>query len=296
MRILVTGSEGQVARCLAERATGHELIFARRPDFDLGDFASIERAVAAVAPDLVIGAAAYTDVERAEDQPDLAMRVNGEAPGVLAAAAARAGAGIVHLSTDYVFDGTGTRPYREDDPVNPLGAYGASKRAGEVAVAASGARYAIVRTAWVHSPFGRNFARTMLRLAGTRDAIDVVEDQRGSPTSAFDLADALLRVAEAWHDDPEQGADQIYHCAGDGETNWADFARAIFAESARHGGPVAEVRGIPAASYPAQAPRPGYSRLDSGKFARTFGYRPPDWRESLAPVVARIVRDSRTVS
>lgn len=287
MRILVTGAEGQVARCLAERASGHELVFARRPDFDLSDFASIERAVAEAMPDLVISAAAYTDVERAEDELELAMRINGEAPGVLARAAAKAGAPVIHLSTDYVFDGTGTRPYREDDPLNPLSSYGRSKLAGEVAVAASGAAFAIVRTAWVYSPFGKNFVRTMLRLAETRDALNVVEDQRGTPTSAFDIADALLAMAGNW-----QGAGEMYHLTGEGETSWAGFARAIFAESALYGGPVAEVTGIPAADYPTKAPRPAYSRLDNTRFARTFGYRTPEWHASLRPVVARIVAEN----
>lgn len=296
MRILVTGAEGQVARCLAERGGEHVLVFAHRPDFDLADFASIERAVTHAAPDLVISAAAYTDVERAEDEPELAMQINGEAPRVLAAAAARAEAPIVHLSTDYVFDGAGTRPYREDDPVNPLGTYGVSKRAGEDAVATSGAAYAIVRTAWVYSPFGRNFVRTMLRLAETRDVIDVVEDQRGSPTSAFDIADALFAIVETWRAEPGRGANQIYHCTDEGETSWADLARAIFAESALHGGPVAEVRGIPATDYPTKAFRPAYSSLDSGKFARTFGYRAPQWQASLALVVARLVKESRALA
>lgn len=289
MRILVTGREGQVARCLAEAGQGHELIFAARPELDLADFASIERSVAEAAPDLVISAGAYTAVDKAEDEPDLAMRINGEAPGVIAAAAKRAGAAMLHLSTDYVFDGSGDRPWREDDPVAPLGVYGASKLAGERAVAASGARHAILRTAWVYSAFGANFVKTMLRVAASRDSLDVVEDQIGCPTSAHDLAGALIAIAEIWRTEPERGIDAVYHCAGTGETSWAGFARAIFAESAAHGGPVADVRGIPSGAWPTRAVRPANSRLDCTRIAEKFGIALPDWRESLTRTVARLM-------
>lgn len=289
MRILVTGRDGQVARSLAERGGAHELIFAGRPELDLADFDSIERAVREARPDLVVSAAAYTAVDRAEDEPELAMRVNGEAPGVLARAAREAGAPILHLSTDYVFDGNLDRPWHEADPVAPPGVYGESKLAGEEAVAASGATYAIVRTAWVYSPFGANFVKTMLRLAESRDELNVVEDQVGCPTSALDIADALLAVAAAWRGDEERGANRIYHFAGTGETDWAIFARAIFAESERLGGPAARVNGIPSSAYPTKAKRPANSRLDCTRFAETFGHRAPEWRESLAPVVSRLI-------
>lgn len=290
MRILVTGRDGQVAQSLAERAQGrHELVFVARPEFDLADPASIERVVAEVAPELVVSAAAHTAVDKAEDEADLAMAINGTGPGVLARAAAAIGAPVIHLSTDYVFDGSLDRPWREDDPVNPLGVYGASKLAGEQAVAASGARYAILRTAWVYSPFGNNFVKTMLRLAETRDALNVVEDQLGCPTSALDIADAILAVADAWARDPAQGADAIYHLAGTGEANWAEFARAIFAASARHGGPSCTVTGIPSTAYPTRAVRPANSRLDTAKLAATFGYRAPAWQDSLETVVARLL-------
>jgi dTDP-4-dehydrorhamnose reductase len=217
------------------------------------------------------------------------MAVNGEAPGVLARAAARIGAPIIHLSTDYVFDGSSDRPYREDDPVAPLGVYGATKLAGEQAIEASGACYAILRTAWVYSPFGNNFVRTMLRLAKDRDEIAVVEDQRGCPTSAFDIADAMLGVAGIWTAEPGRGANAVYHLAGGGETNWADFARAVLAFSAARGGPTASVKGIPTSAYPTPAKRPANSRLDSSRFAETFGYRPPPWAASLGPVVTRLL-------
>jgi len=286
VKILVTGRDGQVAQSLAERHGGHELVFAGRPDLDLADPDSIERTVTAVKPDLVISAAAYTAVDKAEDEPELAMAVNGEGPGVLARAAAKIGAPVIHLSTDYVFDGSLDRPWREDDPVAPLGVYGATKLAGEQAVAVSGATYAILRTAWVYSPFGANFVKTMLRLAETRDTLTVVEDQFGCPTSALDIADGIMAVIAGLRGG--RGGNAVYHLAGTGETHWADFARAIFAESAKRGGPSAEVTGIPSSGYPTRATRPANSRLDCALLAQTFGYRAPRWEDSLAEVVGRI--------
>jgi dTDP-4-dehydrorhamnose reductase len=288
MRILVTGRDGQVAQALAERATGHELVFAARPAFDLAQPATIEATVARVHPELIVSAAAYTAVDKAESEPEIAMAINGDGPGMLARAAAKIGAPIIHLSTDYVFDGSLDRPWREDDATSPLGVYGATKLAGEQAVQASGADHAVIRLAWVYSPFGNNFVKTMLRLAETRDALNVVEDQQGCPSSALDIATAILAVVARWQ---REGATKgVYHFAGSGETNWADFARAIFAESARHGGPSAAVTGIPASDYPTPAKRPANSRLDCTRFAEGFGYHAPHWRESLSTVVARLLR------
>lgn len=285
----MTGREGQVARSLAERGGRHELVFAARPDFDLSDSDSIARAIESARPDLVISAAAYTAVDHAEDEPELAMTINGEAPGHIGRAAASAGAPVLHLSTDYVFDGSGERAWREDDPTGPIGVYGQTKLAGEEALAASGAAYAIVRTAWVYSPFGNNFVKTMLRLAESRDELNVVNDQHGNPTSALDIADALIAVADRWQDAPGHGANEVYHFAGTGSTNWADFARAIFARSGKRGGPTCEVSGIPSSEYPTKAQRPANSRLDSAKFAEAFGYSAPRWEDSLDETVARLV-------
>ena len=286
MRILVTGSEGQVARSLAEQAGGHELVFAARPDLDLAIPETIEAIVARVHPDLIISAAAYTAVDKAESETELAMAINGEAPGVLARAGAKIGAPIIHLSTDYVFDGSLDRPWREDDAVGPINAYGATKLAGEQAVQASGATYAILRLAWVYSPFGNNFVRTMLRLAETRDTLGVVYDQRGNPSSAIDIATAILTVTNAWRGGASNG---VYHFAGTGETDWAGFAREIFAESAARGGPSAAVNGIPSSDYPTPARRPTNSRLDCSRFTETFGYSAPRWQESLAVVIGRLL-------
>jgi len=196
---------------------------------------------------------------------------------------------VLHLSTDYVFDGSGDRAWREDDPTGPIGAYGKTKLAGEESLAASGATYAIVRTAWVYSPFGNNFVKTMLRLAESRDALNVVNDQHGNPTSALDIANALLAVADQWQAEPGHGANALYHFGGTGTTNWADFARAIFAASETHGGPTCEVTGIPGSHYPTKAARPANSRLDTSKFSETFGHSAPPWQESLMATVARLL-------
>ena len=289
MKILVTGREGQVARSLAERATGRDIHFAARPQMDLLVPESIERTIGAIRPDLIISAAAYTAVDQAEDEPGVAMAINGEAPGVIGRAAARIDATVVHLSTDYVFDGSGERGWTESDEVAPIGTYGTTKLAGEEALAASGARFAIMRTAWVYSPFGNNFVRTMLRLAESRDSLNVVADQFGNPTSALDIADALLAMADRWQADPAHGIDATYHFAGTGTTNWADFARSIFAESEARGGPSCTVSGIPAADYPTKAVRPANSQLDCSRFAQAFGHVAPRWEDSLAEVMTRLI-------
>ena len=291
MRILVTGRDGQVARSLAERnvGTGHDLIFTGRPDLDLADPVSIERTIMTARPELIVSAAAYTAVDRADDEPELAMAVNGVAPGVIGRAAAVIDAPVIHLSTDYVFDGALDRPYREDDPVAPLGVYGRTKLAGEQALAASGARHAILRTAWVYSPFGGNFVKTMLRLAADRDTVSVVADQTGCPTSALDIADAILTIADRWRTRPEPGVDTVYNLAGAGQTNWADFAREIFRLSAALSGPAATVVDIAAADYPTRARRPANSRLDCTRLDTMFGIGARPWPVALATVVERLV-------
>jgi len=281
VKILVTGRDGQIAQSLAERASSHELVFAARPRFDLLDPSSLERTIAEVRPELIISAAAYTAVDQAEDEPELAMAANGEAPGIIGRAAAKIDAPVLHLSTDYVFDGSGERAWREDDTTGPIGTYGKTKLAGEKALASSGARYAILRTAWVYSPFGNNFVKTMLRLAESRDALHVVADQYGNPTSALDIADALMAVVNRWREDPLHGVDSIYHFAGSGTTNWANFARTIFAESAARGGPAPDVIPVASLQYPTKATRPANSRLDTTRISQVFSYIAPRWECSL---------------
>lgn len=288
MRIAVTGTTGQVARSLIERAAQHpgvEIIPVGRPALDLLRPATVAPALAAARPDLIVSAAAYTAVDKAEDDVNAAFGINRDGAGAVAVAAAQIAVPVIHISTDYVFAGTGIAAHREDDPVGPLQVYGGSKYEGEKAVAAANPRHLILRTAWVYSPFGRNFVRTMLDLATKRDEIAVVADQWGNPSSALDLAEGILRAAAAIQDRKVEWG--VYHLAGTGEINWSGLARRIFEVSRASGGPFADVRDITTAEYPTRARRPLNSRLDSGKFARTFGWTMPDWRDSVAAVVAR---------
>lgn len=291
MKLLVTGREGQLARSLAERAAGSEgveLVTLGRPELDLERPETIAAAIARVAPDVVINAAAYTAVDQAEDEPDLAGRVNAEAPGHLAAAAAKVGARFVQISTDYVYDGSGDRPYTEDAPTGPLGVYGRTKLAGEEAARAACPDAVIVRTAWVYSPFGRNFLRTMMTLAESRDVLTVVGDQFGNPTGALDIADGLLTLVSRWKTSPRTALGGTYHLAGTGSTSWAGFAAEIMDRCCALGLPAAAVTPIASADWPTRAIRPGNSRLDSSAFARDIGYAAPRWQDSVADVVRRL--------
>jgi dTDP-4-dehydrorhamnose reductase len=295
VKVLVTGKEGQVARSLAVLAKGRrdiELVSAARPELDLARPETIAPVIQAARPDIVISAAAYTAVDQAEDEPDLAFAVNATGAGEVARAAAAIGAPVIHLSTDYVFDGKATRPYREDVATNPQGAYGASKLAGEKAVAAANPRHVIVRTAWVYSPFGKNFVKTMLRLAETRDEIAVVSDQWGNPTSAHDIAEGLLVACV--HIGKGGGANLwgTYHLAGAGDASWADFAEDIFKVSMELRGPSANVRRIKTSDYPTPARRPANSRLDIDRFLNVFGYASPRWRDSVSSTVGNLLKSS----
>lgn len=295
MRIAVTGREGQVVRALLERgpARGHDIVALGRPDLDLATGAvEIERTLADAAPDAVVSAAAYTAVDKAESEAELAFTVNRDGAAAVAAAAQRADVPLIHLSTDYVFDGRLDRPYREDDATGPTGVYGASKLAGEQAVLAANDQATLLRTAWVYSPFGGNFIKTMLRLAADRDEVGVVDDQRGNPTSAHDIADAVLTVAENLARDEDLRMRGLFHLAGTGDASWADVAEAVFARSRDRGGPNAAVRRITTADYPTPARRPANSRLDCAKLAEAHGIRLPRWQDSLVMVVDRLVAPS----
>lgn len=296
MRIAVTGRDGQIARALAEigQAEGIELVFLARPDVDLARPETVGPALRNANADAVINAAAYTAVDRAESEPDVADAVNAVGAGAVAAAAARLGLPVLHLSTDYVFDGASPRPYREDDATAPLGVYGRSKLRGEQAVAAANPAHAILRTAWVYSPFGQNFVKTMLRLAATRDEIGVVADQRGCPTSALDIAHALVAVARRAVGDDASSLHGVFHMTGQGEASWADVAEAIFAASAKLGGPVARVKRITSADYPTPAKRPANSRLDGARLAARYGLTLPVWTASLESCVARLLSEAAT--
>jgi dTDP-4-dehydrorhamnose reductase len=289
VKVLVTGRHGQLARSLAERAEarpGIEIFLAGRPELDLETPGSAAAVVRSLAPQAVINAAAYTAVDRAEDEPEGAFRINAEAAGEIAAAAAEVDARIIQVSTDYVFDGRASEPYREEMPTNPLGVYGRSKLQGEELVRLNNADHLIVRTAWVYSPFGSNFLKTMMKLAEMKDEIPVVADQLGSPTSALDLADGLLTVIEAWRTDGKAGLGETYHLAGTGSTSWCGFAEAIFSECRRLGLPSAALRPIATAEWPTRAVRPANSRLDCRKFESHFGFRMPDWKEASARTIA----------
>ncbi|WP_300064233.1 dTDP-4-dehydrorhamnose reductase [uncultured Roseobacter sp.] len=279
-KLLVFGRTGQVATELQAQAP--EAVYLGRAEADLADPAACAAAIRARAPAAVINAAAYTAVDRAEEEEALATTVNGAAPGAMAEACAAQAIPFVHISTDYVFDGTGTRPLLPDDPVAPPGAYGRSKLAGERAVAAAGGAYAILRTSWVFSAHGQNFLKTMLRLAQTRDQLSVVEDQIGGPTPADAIAAACLEICAALRDTP--GKAGTYHFSGAPDVSWAGFAREIFAQS----GADVTVRGIPSSDYPTPAPRPLNSRLDGSALKAHFGIPRPDWRAAVRTILKEL--------
>ena len=288
-RILLLGADGQLGTELRRSLAGQGEVVAatlsgtvagaacESADFSRPDTlpALLER----IAPDIVVNAAAYTAVDRAEQDVELAFRVNAEAPDVLAAACAARGAAFVHYSTDYVFDGQGTRPYLERDPTAPLGVYGASKLAGETAVLSSGARHMIFRTAWVYAAHSHNFMRTMLRVGAERDALRVVADQVGTPTPAALLADVTAQALRA-----DAAPSGLWHLTPTGQTSWHGFAEAIFAGAVARGilARAPRVEAIATADYPTPAARPAYSVLDCGALQRDLGIVLPDWRAGLA--------------
>ncbi len=276
------GETGQVAREVLRRAGAHEIVALGRGLADLADPEGCARAVEAAEADAVLNAAAWTDVDGAEGAEDAARRVNAEAPGAMARAAAARGLPFVHISTDYVFDGAGEAARREDEPVAPLSAYGRTKLEGERAVAAAGGAHAILRTSWVFSAHGKNFVKTMLRVGPERGALKVVDDQIGGPTPAAAIADACLAVAAALAEG--RGASGVYHFAGAPAVSWRGFAEAIFAEA----GLSVSVAPIATADWPTPARRPLNSRLDCGKIEATFGVQAPDWRAGLADVVKEL--------
>lgn len=294
MRLLLLGGSGQVGRELRRvlPALG-EVIVATRDGAaadvaaDLDQPQALPALVRQIAPDVVVNAAAYTAVDRAESEPEAAFRANAEAPAALAQGCAATGALLVHYSTDYVFDGRSARPYREDDATAPLGVYGMSKRAGEEAIRASGARHMILRTAWVYAAHGHNFLRTMLRLAGEREELRVVADQVGAPTPAAWIAEATGQLLR-------QGAQAsgTWHLTAAGETSWHGFAQAIMDEAQAAGLLTRRPRVLPitTAEYPTAARRPTYSVLDTAKLQQDFGITPPAWRDGLRATVGELAK------
>lgn len=291
MRIVVTGKQGQVVQSLAERGPvlGHEIVPLGRPQLDLaGEPSAIVDAIEASAPDVIVSAAAYTAVDKAESEPELAFAINARGAESVAHAAKRLGVPLIHLSTDYVFDGSKAGPYVENDPTGPASVYGASKLEGEQAILRAHDDVAILRTAWVYSPFGANFVKTMLRLSETRDEVSVVADQQGNPTSAIEIADAVIAVAERLATDRDLALRGIYHMAGSGAATWADVAEEVFAAAGRFGGRQMTVRRIATEDYPTPARRPANSQLDGSKLAAAYGVWLPEWRKSVHAVVERL--------
>ncbi|MFG1230461.1 dTDP-4-dehydrorhamnose reductase [Xanthobacter wiegelii] len=287
--ILVTGGAGQVGLELQAIAWPSDIrIHApARDELDITDPASVAAVFAAHSYAAVINPAAYTAVDKAEGDVGTAFAVNAYGPALLAQATRTAGIPLVHVSTDYVFDGTADRPYVETDPIGPLGVYGASKLAGELAVRSGNPRSVVMRTAWVLSRHRANFLKTMLRLAETRPQLRVVGDQFGCPTSAAEIAEALATITLRMIDDAAAPTG-IYHFVGGGETNWAGLAREIFAQSAGIGGVSASVESITTAEYPTPAHRPANSRLSTAKLGRDYGIVPRPWQEGVATIVRQL--------
>lgn len=290
MTVLVIGSSGQLAWSLAEiEHDDLRVVTLGRPEIDLTDAGSLEQAVQDHKPDFVVNAAAYTAVDKAEEDETQAFALNAEGPAQLARLCQARTIPLVHISTDYVFDGSGTRPYIESDPVAPLGVYGASKLEGERLVAHACPRHIILRTSWVYSPFGSNFVKTMLRLAGERDELGIVNDQVGNPTYAPHLAAAILDMLPTLRNEPQESSIWgVYHIAGSGETSWHGFAIEVFRQSQMWGGETAIVQSIMTKDFPTPAKRPANSRLDSAKLYEIFHIRLPDWRVGVADCVERL--------
>lgn len=293
IRIAITGRQGQIAYALAEAGPdlNVKIISLGRPQLDLALPETVEPALKAATPDVVVNAAAYTAVDQAEREPEIALAVNGIGAGAVAAVAKRLGIPVIQLSTDYVFDGDKASPYVEGDLVAPVCAYGVSKLAGEQAVAAATGDHVILRTAWVYAPYGKNFVRTMLTLAGSRDEVRIVVDQLGCPTYAPDIALAIVRIARNLLENPSNSLLRgIFHLAGSGETNWADFGAEIFAFLAAKGLHKPKLIPISSAEYPTTARRPANSRLNCTKLARVHGVELPIWRDSLRKCLERLTR------
>ncbi|MCI4186212.1 dTDP-4-dehydrorhamnose reductase [Dickeya dianthicola] len=285
MKVLLTGANGQLGRCFQDRLpAGWSLLATDADALDITDEAQVLTTVKSWQPDAIVNAAAYTAVDKAESEPALAARINVAGPEYLARAARQLGARFIHVSTDYVFDGTATRPYSETDATHPLGVYGQTKLDGERAVLKVNPAAQIVRTAWVFSEYGNNFVKTMLRLGRERDSLGVVADQRGCPTYAGDIADAIIKLLQ------QQADAGLYHFCGDEEVSWHEFAGAIFTLACEQQllvrAPV--VNAITTEQYPTPAARPAYSTLDCAKVAR-LGIRPSAWREALGVIIPKLV-------
>ena len=293
MKVLVLGSKGQLGLCLYDQLikTDYQVVYASRADFDLGDLYSLSKNVSSIKPDIVINAGAYTAVDKAEDDKQMANLINHRAVAKLANVCEALDSWLIHVSTDYVFDGTATKPYREDDETNPQGIYGGSKLNGEIAITKSGCNHIIIRTAWVFSEYGNNFLKTMLRLGTDCDELRVVGDQIGCPTYAQDIAKAIVfmlpRLAS------KKSASGIFHYCGDLPCSWYDFALGIFAEAKAFGLRIPNsIVSITTTEYPTRATRPAFSVLECLKIQQTFDIAPSNWRDGIKIVLGRIYNQS----
>jgi dTDP-4-dehydrorhamnose reductase len=293
--IAVVGASGQVARALVRAAAerGQALAIGGRPDVDLTDAASISAFLDRAAPSLVINAAAYTAVDKAETDTAAAVALNVEGPARLAAWCASRGVPLIHISTDFVFDGRASKPYREDDVRNPLSVYGRTKSDGEDAVRAALAQHIIVRTAWVYGANGNNFLKTMLRLGAERDVVRVVADQHGTPTSADDIAGAILDIAKHVGTNADLSPWGTYHLVAGGETTWHGLAAEIFARASQAGLKTPKLEAITTADYPTPAARPAYSVLDTSKIRAAFGIALPPWQKGVADCVRQLANQKQ---
>jgi dTDP-4-dehydrorhamnose reductase len=289
-KIMVFGAGGQVGRHLIETGArlGRTMVALTRAETDICDPAAVGGAIARHRPTALVNAAAYTSVDKAESEQELAFKVNRDGALVLATAAAAADIPLLQLSTDYVFDGAAREPYREEDPVNPRGAYARSKEAGERAVSGAHDRYLILRTSWVYGPFGANFLRTMLRLGAERSEVGVVDDQTGCPTATGDIAAAILTMVDQ-AERADFSAWGTYHYAGRDNVTWYGFADMIFTAVARMGRKTPKLRPIATADYPTAAPRPAYSVLSTAKLSRRFGIEPKPARDGVAATLKRLL-------
>jgi len=288
VKVLVSGKSGHLARAIANETVppNMKLQFAGRREIDLRNPGSATSHIARARPDWIINTSAYTAVDQAEREPELAFAINETGAGEIAEAAAAVGARMVHISTDYVFDGRTAQPLTEESPTGPLNVYGQSKLAGEEAVRRNCRAAMIIRTSWLYSPSDSNFVRTVLRLAAGRDELRIVADQIGCPTSATDLAKALIALLAR----ASKGGGETYHFAGRVACSWADFARGIIATSVEFGGKPANVVSIATKDYPTPAIRPAYTVLDCGKFDRDFGFERPGWPDAVRPVVTELMK------
>ena len=289
MKILVLGSKGQLGQCLNDQLaiTEHDVVYTSRGQIDIAEFEVTKTQILKISPDIVINATAYTAVDKAEEEHQAADRINHLAVANIASICKQLDCWLIHVSTDYVFDGNSEVPYREDNPTNPQGVYGDSKLKGEGVIEASGCKYLIIRTAWVYSEYGNNFLKTMLRLGADRDELSIVGDQIGCPTYAQDIAKSIVCILSFL--DLKDSSSGIYHYCGDEPCSWYDFARAIFLEAEVQGFKTpSHVMSITTADYPTPAIRPAYSVLDCSKIESSFGVTRSNWRDGIKVVIDRL--------